>query len=194
MGLNRRGVLVAGGAAAVGAAVGAAAVGAALAQDGGAPGAAAPAPAFDPTSWTSVRAQFALNPDVYNFTTFVFASHPAAVRDAINRHRAGLDADPYDYLGRNEFALDKAVVTAAARYLATDAGQIAFTDSTTMGLGLLYSGLRLAPGDEVLTTEHDFYSTHESLRLRGVATAPRSGGYASTTTPSTRTPARSWPG
>jgi len=33
---------------------------------------------------------------------------------------------------------------------------------------LLYSGLTLAPGDEVLTTEHDFYSTHESLRLRSV--------------------------
>src|SRR6185312_6697879 len=33
---------------------------------------------------------------------------------------------------------------------------------------LLYAGLRLGAGDEVLTTEHDFYSTHESLRLREV--------------------------
>src|SRR5690606_9641095 len=55
-----------------------------------------------------------------------------------------------------------------AKYLDTEESQIAFTDSTTMGLGLLYSGLRLAPGDEVLTTEHDFYATHESLRLRAV--------------------------
>src|SRR6185436_4446669 len=38
--------------------------------------------------------------------------------------------------------------------------------STTAGLGTLYSGLGLGAGDEVLTTEHDFYSTHESLRLR----------------------------
>ena len=37
-----------------------------------------------------------------------------------------------------------------------------------MGLGLLYTGLRLRPGDEVLTTEHDFYATHEALRLRQV--------------------------
>jgi selenocysteine lyase/cysteine desulfurase len=35
-----------------------------------------------------------------------------------------------------------------------------------MGLGLLYGGLRLRPGQEVVATEHDFYSTHESLRLR----------------------------
>ncbi|MEU1964789.1 aminotransferase class V-fold PLP-dependent enzyme [Micromonospora sediminicola] len=35
-----------------------------------------------------------------------------------------------------------------------------------MGLGLVYSAIRLRPGEEVLTTEHDFYATHEALRLR----------------------------
>ena len=39
-----------------------------------------------------------------------------------------------------------------------------------MGLGLVYGGLRLRPGQEVLTTVHDFYSTHESLRLRALRT------------------------
>ncbi len=43
---------------------------------------------------------------------------------------------------------------------------LAFVDSTTMGLALTYRGL-LQPGDEVLTTEHDHYATHESLRLSG---------------------------
>ena len=42
----------------------------------------------------------------------------------------------------------------------------AFVDSTTMGLALVYRGL-VQPGDEVLTTEHDHYATHESLRLAG---------------------------
>ena len=36
-----------------------------------------------------------------------------------------------------------------------------------MGLGLLYTRLALRPQDEVLTTEHDFYATHEALRLSG---------------------------
>jgi selenocysteine lyase/cysteine desulfurase len=35
-----------------------------------------------------------------------------------------------------------------------------------MGLALVYRTFRLQAGDEVLTTEHDHYSTHESLRLR----------------------------
>lgn len=38
-------------------------------------------------------------------------------------------------------------------------------------MALVYSGLRLQPGDEVLTSEQDFYSTQESLRLA----AERSG-------------------
>ena len=36
-----------------------------------------------------------------------------------------------------------------------------------MGLGLVYGGLGLSPGDEVVTTEHDHYATHEALRLTG---------------------------
>ena len=35
-----------------------------------------------------------------------------------------------------------------------------------MGLALVYARLRLGPGEEVVTTEHDFFATHESLRLR----------------------------
>jgi selenocysteine lyase/cysteine desulfurase len=34
-----------------------------------------------------------------------------------------------------------------------------------MGLGLLYTRLALRPQDEILTTEHDFYATHEAIRL-----------------------------
>src|SRR5215207_6573858 len=127
-------------------------------------------PRFDPQSWDSVRAQFALDRDVRPLTSFVLASHPTPVRDAIEKHRHGLDADTHAYLA-GERRLDTAVATAAANYLGADATGIAFTDSTTMGLGLVYSGLALRPGDDVLTTEHDFYSTHESLRLA----AARSG-------------------
>jgi selenocysteine lyase/cysteine desulfurase len=34
-----------------------------------------------------------------------------------------------------------------------------------MGLALVYNGLRLKPGQEILTTTHDHYSHHESIRL-----------------------------
>ncbi|MFL5982391.1 MAG: aminotransferase class V-fold PLP-dependent enzyme [Gaiellaceae bacterium] len=128
--------------------------------------------AFDPRSWASVRAQFALDSRDVNFATFLLAAHPRPVRDAIARHARGLDRDAKRYLDRQEArnAADDRIRTAAARYLGVASDELALTDSTTMGLGLLYGGLQLAEDDEVLTTTHDFYSTHESLRLRALRT------------------------
>src|SRR5215212_5609448 len=137
-----------------------------------APPALASEAAFHPRSWASVRAQFALDPHVHNFTTFLLAPHPRPVQDAIARHARALDRDSKRYLDRQEErnAADYRVRRAAARYLDIAADELALTDSTTMGLGLLYGGLVLSEDDEVVTTTHDFYSTHEALRLRALRT------------------------
>jgi selenocysteine lyase/cysteine desulfurase len=134
------------------------------AANGGAP--------LDPDDWNSVRTQFTLDPDVLHFAAFVLAAHPRPVADAIARHRAALDDDTHAYLVEHQAELDAAVPAAAAEYLGASPGDIALTDSTTMGLGLLYGGIVVGPDQRVLTTEHDFYATHESLRLR----VERSGG------------------
>ena len=128
--------------------------------------------AFDPRSWSCVRAQFNLNPRETNFATFLLAPHPAPVRQAIARHAQALDRDAKRYLDRLEDmgVAEQRVRAAAARYLNADPNEIALTDSTTMGLGLLYGGLRLEEDDEVVTTAHDFFSTHEALRLRALRT------------------------
>ena len=109
---------------------------------------------------------FALDPDYVNLTTFVLASHPRPVRAAIERHRRALDKDAALYLRSSEVSLEEASRRAVAGYLGTEPELVALTDSTTMGLALVYARLRLGPGEEVVTTEHDFFATHESLRLR----------------------------
>jgi selenocysteine lyase/cysteine desulfurase len=113
-----------------------------VAVAGAAPSALAADAAFDPHSWASVRAQFAL------------------------------DRDAKRYLDRQEdmAAAEQRVRAAAARYLNVDGDELALTDSTTMGLGLVYGGLPLDEGNEVVTTTHDFFSTHEALRLRALRT------------------------
>jgi selenocysteine lyase/cysteine desulfurase len=139
-------------------------------------GGGAAAAAFDPGDWESVRRQFPLTPDIRHFAAFVLAAHPRPVAEAIERHSQGLDEDTHGYLEEHQGEYELAVRDAAAEYLDAGPDEIAFTDSTTMGLGLVYGGLRLRPGQEVLTTEHDFYSTHEALRLaadRGGATVRR---------------------
>jgi selenocysteine lyase/cysteine desulfurase len=110
-----------------------------------------------------VRAQFPLDPRYAQFAAYVLAAHPAPVRRAIEAHRDGLDRDTDAYL--HERDREQEARHAAGQYLGARTDDIALTDSTTMSLGLLYSGLRLKPGQDVVTTEHDFYSTHEGLRL-----------------------------
>jgi selenocysteine lyase/cysteine desulfurase len=94
---------------------------------------------------------------------FLLASHPRRVREAIERHRTALDDNPALYVDEH---MDPApVLKPAAEYMGVRPEEIALTDSTTMGLGVLYGGLPLHPGDEVLTSTHDHYSTHEALRF-----------------------------
>lgn len=113
--------------------------------------------------WQGVRGEFNLSPAWIHMTGFLLASHPRPVREAIERLRRELDENPVDALHAHE---DLAPVrAAAAAYMGVGAEEIALTDSTTMGLASMYLGLPLEAGDEVLTTEHDHYSTHESLRL-----------------------------
>src|SRR5262249_14198414 len=52
-----------------------------------------------------------------------------------------------------------------APYLGAKRDEIAITGSTTNGLALVYAGLPLQPGDEVLTTDYDHYAQHESIRF-----------------------------
>ncbi|MGC5012115.1 aminotransferase class V-fold PLP-dependent enzyme [Streptosporangium sp. DT93] len=128
-------------------------------------------PDLDPADWESVRAQFPLDPSYAQFAAYVLAAHPAPVRRAIEEHRRGLDTDTDAYLHGED--REEIVREAAAAYLGADAPDVALTDSTTMGLGLLYTGMRLLPGQDVLSTEHDFYATHEGLRLLAARTGAR---------------------
>jgi isopenicillin-N epimerase len=118
--------------------------------------------------WDSVRAQFNLSPDYLHFGTLLLASHPTPVREAIENHRRGLDENPVHYVNEQGPRLEAEVLRAAADYLGGDPADIALTDSTTMGLALLYNGLNLRESQDVLTTQHDYYSTRESLRLKAL--------------------------
>ena len=139
---------------------------------------AAAIPAVDGTSdWATVRAQFDLTPDWMHFSQFYIVSHPKPVREAIERLRRKLDAEPFTTvehgMGFDAFLGEDAqqepypdrVQKAAAAYVGGKPGEIALTDSTTQGLALIYHGLTLKPGDEVLCTTHDHYVHHEAIRL-----------------------------
>jgi selenocysteine lyase/cysteine desulfurase len=124
---------------------------------------AAPDPAAARDEWSRVRAEFELSPDWVHLGMFLLASHPRRVRQAIERHRKALDDNPVHYV--DEHMDPTPVLKPASEYMGVKPDEIALTDSTTQGLGVLYGGLPLRSGDEVITSTHDHYSTHESLRF-----------------------------
>jgi selenocysteine lyase/cysteine desulfurase len=140
---------------------------------------AAAVPAVDGNSdWAAVKAQFdLLAPDWLHLSQFYIVSHPKPVRAAIERFRAMLDRNPFTTvehgMGFDAFLGDNAeqvpfpvrVQRAAASYIGGKPEEVALTDCTTQGLALIYHGLKLKPGDEILCTTHDHYVHHESIRL-----------------------------
>jgi selenocysteine lyase/cysteine desulfurase len=127
-------------------------------------------PAPDLSKWSAVRAQFDLAPDWIHLSSFYISSHPRPVRDAIAAFRRAIDANPYLEVEHRWFSkpadsLQHAIREEIAPYLGAKPEEIAFTRSTTEGLGLVYAGLPLEPGDDVLTTTHDHYAQHESIRF-----------------------------
>jgi isopenicillin-N epimerase len=120
--------------------------------------------------WSRVRDQFPLSREYVHLAGFFLASHPTPVREAIEAHRRGLDDNPLGYFAANVGRLEGAVLGAAADYLGARPVDLALTDSTTTGLGLLYANIGLGPGQEILTTTHDHYATDESLRYRAERT------------------------
>ncbi len=123
------------------------------------------AAANDLGNWQKVRAQFGLSPSYIHLSAFFLASHPRPVREAIENYRHLLDENPFGTVEEEEFGKRLRVEGLVAEYVGGKPEEIALTDSTTMGLALVYHGLTLKRSDEILTTTHDHYSHHESIRL-----------------------------
>ncbi|MDU0354775.1 aminotransferase class V-fold PLP-dependent enzyme [Paraglaciecola aquimarina] len=121
--------------------------------------------------WKGLRKLFPLTHDYIQLSTFLLASHPKPVADAIEKHRRALDENPSDYWHQHFLTIDSEISNSAAQYMGGKGENIALTDSTTMGLSMVYSGLKLHAGDEILQTVHDHYSTDMALVHR----ANRSG-------------------
>jgi len=118
-------------------------------------------------SWESVRAEFdRAAPDKIHMASFFLVSHPRSVRESIEKHRDALDRDAFTYIETNIGPLEKATRAAAAAYLGAKPDEIAMTDSTTQGLGIVYGGLELRPNQEILSTTHDHIVTQVALDMR----------------------------
>src|SRR5437879_1785699 len=125
--------------------------------------------------WLAVRDLFPLAADWTHLSSFLFVSHPKPVAEAIDHFRRKLDSDAmwieFAAFTDTEGGPFVAVKRALAEYTGGTPAEIAFTSNTTTALAVAYHGLRIRRDQEIVTTEHDHYSHHESIRYA----AARSG-------------------
>ena len=133
--------------------------------------AAAAPPAPSDMSWQDIKAQFEPAPGITQMSAFYLASHPRPVRDAIARHRLGLDRESHGYIEANMARCERGLRQAAAEYMGADPDHISQVGSTTAGLGLTLANIALEPGMEVLTDTRD----HIVTRLATQYGAERAG-------------------
>ncbi|WP_404937371.1 aminotransferase class V-fold PLP-dependent enzyme [Pseudomonas sp. JDS08PS003] len=125
--------------------------------------------AVSTAQWTQLRQLFDLDPDYVHLSNFLITSHPRPVREAIEKYRAVLDRNPalaMDYDTQYTWQREAQVRESVGRYLQIKPGQVALTGSTTEGLALMYGGIHVRPGQEILTTIHEHYSTRNALKYR----------------------------
>lgn len=130
--------------------------------------------------WAAVRELFPLRKDWTHLASFLFVSHPKPVADAIAFYRGKIDADPVwleqAILTDSEGRPFTAVKQALAGYIGGKPEELALTSNTTGAIAIAWHGLKIHADQEILTTEHEHYSTHESIRFaceRSGATARR---------------------
>ena len=116
--------------------------------------------------WQMIRNQFdQLSRDQIHLSSFFLTSHPRPVREAIEKYRRAIDNNPFTYIEEHMFDMPGKVRASVAEYLGGRPEEVAVTNSTTMGLALVYHGLPLQSGHEILTTAHDHFVHHEAIRL-----------------------------
>jgi len=103
-----------------------------------------------------LRSLFLLDPRVHFLNHGSFGACPRPVFEDYQSWQRELERQPVLFLGRNFPVLDHQVREALAATLHTRADNLALVPNATHGVNVLAHSLHLAPGDEVLTTDHEY--------------------------------------
>ncbi|MBF6590027.1 MAG: aminotransferase class V-fold PLP-dependent enzyme [Ktedonobacterales bacterium] len=100
--------------------------------------------------------EFLLRPDVTFLNHGSYSACPRPVFETYQGWQRELEAEPVEFLGRRLTALLAEARTALGEYVGTDAANLVFVPNATHGMNIVARSLSLAPGDEVLGTDHEY--------------------------------------
>jgi len=114
-------------------------------------------------SASPLRARWSLDPEIAFLNHGSFGACPTEVLQAQTELRARLEAEPVRFFVRElEPLLDEARASLAS-FLDADADDLGFVANATAGVNTVLRSLQFAPGDELLTTNHEYNASRNAL-------------------------------
>lgn len=104
----------------------------------------------------ALRDLFLLDPSVTFLNHGSFGACPEPVFRAYQDWQRELERQPVEFLGRRADVLLDAARAPLADYLGADLDEIIFVTNATIGLNQVARSLSLQPGDEILTSDHEY--------------------------------------
>lgn len=99
---------------------------------------------------------FLLRPDITFLNHGSFGACPRPVFDQYQAWQQTLEHQPVEFLGRRFPTLMREARTALAQFVQAAPDELVYVTNATTGLNIVARSIPLQPGDEVLTTDHEY--------------------------------------
>lgn len=113
----------------------------------------------------TLATHFNLDPEVVFLNHGSFGACPRPVFEAYQRWQLELERQPVAFLGRRVTELMAGARAALAEYLGVAAQEVVFFPNPTTAGNMVIRNLALQPGDEVLTTDHEYGALERTWRF-----------------------------
>ena len=104
----------------------------------------------------TMREHFLLDPGVVFLNHGSFGACPRPVFEELQRWQLAMERNPVEFLGRRSAGLLRVARQSLAAYLGAEVDDLVFVTNATTGVNTVAQSLALQPGDEVLTTDHEY--------------------------------------
>ncbi|MBM3144025.1 MAG: aminotransferase class V-fold PLP-dependent enzyme [Chloroflexi bacterium] len=112
----------------------------------------------------SVPHEFLLDPEIIFLNHGSFGACPRPVFEAYQEWQRRLERQPVEFLGRQASALMAEARAALAAYLNCAPEEVVYFPNPTTAINMVARNLDLSPGDEILTTDHEYGAMDRTWR------------------------------
>jgi len=103
-----------------------------------------------------MKSQFLLTPDITFLNHGSFGACPKSVFEAYQAFQRELELEPVEFIQRKQPKYLKAARESLANFVGCQAQDLFFTPNPTLAVNTIMHSIKLQPGDEILSTNHEY--------------------------------------